>query len=143
MDYSPCFPQYYHSTRLTCVCPQVAIESLNFEEQILHAAKNIAAATSALVKSATAAQRELVAQGKLNATRGSEDSQWSDGLVSAVSTLTPPSHPHTHTHTHTQTAFYMFCFSLSFSRPGWLPRGPASCVSQPTRWCKATWKRPT
>lgn len=45
--------------------PQEADESLNFEEQILEAAKSIAAATSALVKAASAAQRELVAQGKV------------------------------------------------------------------------------
>lgn len=44
---------------------QEADESLNFEEQILEAAKSIAAATSALVKAASAAQRELVAQGKV------------------------------------------------------------------------------
>lgn len=44
---------------------QQADESLDFEEQILEAAKSIAAATSALVKSASAAQRELVAQGKV------------------------------------------------------------------------------
>jgi hypothetical protein len=64
---------------------QSADENLNFEEQILEAAKNIAGATSALVKSATAAQRELVAQGKLSSNPQSEDGQWSDGLVSAVS----------------------------------------------------------
>lgn len=46
-------------------CLQQADESLDFEEQILEAAKSIAAATSALVKSASAAQRELVAQGKV------------------------------------------------------------------------------
>lgn len=46
--------------------PQQADESLDFEEQILEAAKSIAAATSALVKSASAAQRELVAQGKVS-----------------------------------------------------------------------------
>lgn len=45
---------------------QEADESLNFEEQILEAAKSIAAATSALVKAASAAQRELVAQGKVS-----------------------------------------------------------------------------
>lgn len=44
---------------------QQADETLDFEEQILEAAKSIAAATSALVKSASAAQRELVAQGKV------------------------------------------------------------------------------
>lgn len=47
-----------------------ADESLNFEEQILEAAKSIAAATSALVKAASAAQRELVAQGKVSGGRG-------------------------------------------------------------------------
>lgn len=46
-------------------CLQQADENLDFEEQILEAAKSIAAATSALVKSASAAQRELVAQGKV------------------------------------------------------------------------------
>ena len=46
-----------------------ADESLNFEEQILEAAKSIAAATSALVKAASAAQRELVAQGKVSLRR--------------------------------------------------------------------------
>jgi len=61
-----------------------ADDSLNFEEQILEAAKNIASATSALVKSATAAQRELVAQGKLSSNPKSEDGQWSEGLVSAA-----------------------------------------------------------
>eukprot|EP00731_Ephydatia_muelleri_P016952 Em0010g50a len=61
-----------------------ADESLTFEEQILEAAKNIASATSALVKSASAAQRELVAQGKLSSKPQSEDSQWSEGLVSAA-----------------------------------------------------------
>ena len=66
---------------------QSADENLNFEEQILEAAKNIAGATSALVKSATAAQRELVAQGKLSSNPQSEDGQWSEGLVSAVSYL--------------------------------------------------------
>lgn len=49
--------------------PQEADESLNFEEQILEAAKSIAAATSALVKAASAAQRELVAQGKVGVGR--------------------------------------------------------------------------
>uniref|UniRef100_A0A8C5GH89 Talin-2-like n=1 Tax=Gouania willdenowi TaxID=441366 RepID=A0A8C5GH89_GOUWI len=46
--------------------PKQADESLDFEEQILEAAKSIAAATAALVKSASAAQRELVAQGKVS-----------------------------------------------------------------------------
>lgn len=50
---------------LLCSDQQEADESLNFEEQILEAAKSIAAATSALVKAASAAQRELVAQGKV------------------------------------------------------------------------------
>ena len=40
-------------------------ESLNFDEQILEAARSIAAATAALVKAASAAQRELVAQGRV------------------------------------------------------------------------------
>ena len=64
---------------------QSADENLNFEEQILEAAKNITAATRALVASVTAAQRELVARGRLSSNSLSEDGQWSEGLVSAVS----------------------------------------------------------
>ncbi|RMC16559.1 hypothetical protein DUI87_06496 [Hirundo rustica rustica] len=65
--------------------PKQADESLNFEEQILEAAKSIAAATSALVKAASAAQRELVAQGKVGAIPANavDDGQWSQGLISA------------------------------------------------------------
>ncbi|XP_028304663.1 talin-2 isoform X2 [Gouania willdenowi] len=63
-----------------------ADESLDFEEQILEAAKSIAAATAALVKSASAAQRELVAQGKVgsNVANAVDDGQWSQGLISAA-----------------------------------------------------------
>ncbi|XP_013765494.1 talin-2-like [Pundamilia nyererei] len=63
-----------------------ADETLDFEEQILEAAKSIAAATSALVKSASAAQRELVAQGKVGSNQANavDDGQWSQGLISAA-----------------------------------------------------------
>nr|XP_057930845.1 talin-2 isoform X3 [Doryrhamphus excisus] len=66
--------------------PKQADETLDFEEQILEAAKSIAAATSALVKSASAAQRELVAQGKVgsNIANAVDDGQWSQGLISAA-----------------------------------------------------------
>ncbi|XP_066523115.1 talin-2 [Hoplias malabaricus] len=66
--------------------PKQADESLDFEEQILEAAKSIAAATSALVKSASAAQRELVAQGKVGSIPANaiDDGQWSQGLISAA-----------------------------------------------------------
>lgn len=56
---------WYADVITASFCLQQADESLDFEEQILEAAKSIAAATSALVKSASAAQRELVAQGKV------------------------------------------------------------------------------
>uniref|UniRef100_A0A8C4THQ2 Talin 2a n=1 Tax=Erpetoichthys calabaricus TaxID=27687 RepID=A0A8C4THQ2_ERPCA len=66
--------------------PKQADENLDFEEQILEAAKSIAAATSALVKSASAAQRELVAQGKVGSIPANavDDGQWSQGLISAA-----------------------------------------------------------
>ncbi|XP_055453859.1 talin-2 isoform X2 [Psammomys obesus] len=66
--------------------PKQADENLDFEEQILEAAKSIAAATSALVKSASAAQRELVAQGKVGSipANAADDGQWSQGLISAA-----------------------------------------------------------
>ena len=53
-------------TKLFSLCLQQADESLNFEEQILEAAKSITAAAGALVKAATAAQRELVATGRVS-----------------------------------------------------------------------------
>lgn len=65
-----------------------ANEDLNFEEQILEAAKAIASATGALVRSATAAQREIVAKGKASNVSKDKmyfsDGTWSDGLVSAA-----------------------------------------------------------
>ncbi|ESO89699.1 hypothetical protein LOTGIDRAFT_218488 [Lottia gigantea] len=73
-----------------------ADENLNFEEQILDAAKCIAAATAALVKSASAAQRELVAQGKVGSTFHrhtlDEDGQWSQGLISAAKMVAAATH---------------------------------------------------
>ncbi|GAB1607177.1 talin-1-like isoform X1 [Argonauta hians] len=67
---------------------KTADESLGFEEQILEAAKSIATATAALVKSASAAQKELILQGKVSAsyskTSLDEDGQWSQGLISAA-----------------------------------------------------------
>ncbi|KAI8906214.1 hypothetical protein DFJ77DRAFT_477968 [Powellomyces hirtus] len=67
--------------------PKEANEDLNFEDQILEAAKAIAAATAALVRSATGAQREIVAKGR-NGPKEEvmyfSDGTWSDGLVSAA-----------------------------------------------------------
>jgi talin len=61
-------------------------ESLNFDEQILEAAKSITNAAGVLIKAATAAQKELVAQGKAtpSASSSDEDGQWSQGLISAA-----------------------------------------------------------
>lgn len=69
--------------------PREANEDLNFEEQILEAAKAIAAATGALVRSATTAQREIVAKGRKEDSKDKKaayfnDGTWSDGLVSAA-----------------------------------------------------------
>ena len=67
---------------------QTADANLKFDEQILYAAKSIASATKSLVQSARATQRELVDQGKLsNTSSHSQDSLWSEGLVSAVSSI--------------------------------------------------------
>ncbi len=83
--HSPHTHTHTHTPHTHTTHTQHADESLNFEEQILEAAKSIASATSALVRNASAAQRELVAQGRLSCVPKSEDSQWSEGLVSAVS----------------------------------------------------------
>jgi len=45
---------------------QAADDSLNFDEQILEAAKSIANAVQALVKAASSAQRELVNLGRVS-----------------------------------------------------------------------------
>ena len=59
---------------------------MTFNELIIDSAQSIAKATSSLIKAATEAQRELVAQGKVAAETevGSEAGQWSEGLVSAA-----------------------------------------------------------
>ncbi|KAL3194752.1 hypothetical protein MRX96_016063 [Rhipicephalus microplus] len=64
-----------------------ADENLNFDEMILEAAKSITAATSALVRAASAAQRELVAAGQVQL-----DGQWSEGLVSAARLVAAATH---------------------------------------------------
>ena len=56
---------------------------MNFDEMILEAAKSIANATSALIKAASEAQKELVAQGKVSKKThiGSEDGKVSGRRV--------------------------------------------------------------
>lgn len=61
---------------------------------ILEAAKSIAAATSALVKAASAAQRELIDLGKVSRRplTSSDDGQWSEGLISAARLVAAATH---------------------------------------------------
>lgn len=68
--------------------------NMNFDELILEAAKSIAAATAALIKAASEAQRELVHQGKVQKLShiNSEDGQWSEGLVSAARLVAAATH---------------------------------------------------
>ncbi|CAF4735686.1 unnamed protein product [Rotaria sp. Silwood1] len=65
--------------------PKEINENLNFDEQILEAAKSIMNAAGALINAATSAQKELASQGKLS-TKSTleEDGQWSQGLISAA-----------------------------------------------------------
>lgn len=69
-------------------------ESMNFDEIILEACKSIAAATGALVKAASSAQRELVDSGRVRRrpTVTSDDGQWSEGLVSAARLVAAATH---------------------------------------------------
>ncbi|XP_076659922.1 talin_middle and talin-RS domain-containing protein rhea isoform X2 [Halictus rubicundus] len=73
---------------------QEANEDMNFDEMILEAAKSIAAATSALIKAASAAQKELIATGKVSRTplTSSDDGQWSEGLISAARMVAAATH---------------------------------------------------
>ncbi|XP_044590901.1 talin-1 isoform X2 [Cotesia glomerata] len=73
---------------------QETSEDMNFDEMILEAAKSIAAATSALIKAASAAQRELITTGKVSRTplTSSDDGQWSEGLISAARLVAAATH---------------------------------------------------
>merc|ERR1719427_1185391 len=73
---------------------KVAEDDMKFDDMILEAAKSIANATAALIKAASEAQKELVAQGKVQKKTfiGSEDGQWSEGLVSAARMVAAATH---------------------------------------------------
>lgn len=61
---------------------------------ILEAAKGIMTASSALVRAANAAQRELIDQGKVSRIQhiSSDDGQWSEGLISAARLVAAATH---------------------------------------------------
>lgn len=61
---------------------------------ILEAARSIMAASSALVRAANAAQRELIDQGKVARSPhiSSDDGQWSEGLISAARLVAAATH---------------------------------------------------
>lgn len=67
---------------------------MKFDEIILDAAKGIMAASSALVRAANAAQRELIDQGKVarRPLTSSDDGQWSEGLISAARLVAAATH---------------------------------------------------
>lgn len=68
--------------------------NLQFDEMILEAAKSIMAASSALVRAANAAQRELIEQGRVarSTHNSSDDDQWSEGLISAARLVAAATH---------------------------------------------------
>jgi talin len=69
-------------------------DNMNFDEMILEAARSIMAASSALVRAANAAQRELIDQGKVakRPLQSSDDGQWSEGLISAARLVAAATH---------------------------------------------------
>lgn len=71
-----------------------ADEDMNFDELILSSCEAIARATSALVKAASSAQRELVCQGLVmsHPQYATEDGQWSEGLISAAKMVAVGTH---------------------------------------------------
>lgn len=73
---------------------QEADYNLQFDEMILEAARGIMAASSALVRAANAAQRELIDQGKVARSPhiSSDDGQWSEGLISAARLVAAATH---------------------------------------------------
>jgi talin len=86
--------------KLSNLKPRTKIEGkeinadMNFDELILEAAKSIAKATSALIRAAAEAQRELITQGKVSKSTNTltEDGQWSEGLVSAARMVAAATH---------------------------------------------------
>ena len=79
-----CKSQYFKPSSSSGKKSAKVDENLNFEGQILEAAKAIAAATSALVRVASATQRELARQGKVTTSNLDKESIWSEGLVGAA-----------------------------------------------------------
>lgn len=79
---------------MCCVHTQETDANKQFDEMILEAAKSIMAASSALVRAANAAQRELIDQGKVARTplTSSDDGQWSEGLISAARLVAAATH---------------------------------------------------
>lgn len=70
-------------------------EDLNFDEIILDAAKSIIEATAALLRAASASQRELTVDGRLDETNtfyAPDNNQWSEGLVSAARMVAAATH---------------------------------------------------
>lgn len=67
---------------------------MKFDEMILEAARGIMAASSALVRAANAAQRDLIDQGKVarRPLTSSDDGQWSEGLISAARLVAAATH---------------------------------------------------
>uniref|UniRef100_A0A8R1I2S5 I/LWEQ domain-containing protein n=2 Tax=Caenorhabditis japonica TaxID=281687 RepID=A0A8R1I2S5_CAEJA len=62
-----------------------AKEEIEFDENILSAAKSITSACQTLMRAASNAQRELAQQGRADHNRGGvPDYQWSEGLISAA-----------------------------------------------------------
>lgn len=86
-DFAMCDYKFYFPSQETD-------ETLNFDEMILEAAKSIAAATSALVKAASASQRELIDAGRMSRRplTSSDDGQWSEGLISAARLVAAATH---------------------------------------------------
>ena len=76
------------------ILQKISYEDMTFDELIIDSAKSIANATSSLIKAASEAQKELVAQGKVpkQIVKGSEDGQWSEGLVSAAKLVASATH---------------------------------------------------
>ena len=59
---------YVWIKRIQCRQSKVSLEDMTFDDLILESAQSITKATSSLIIAATAAQRELVAQGKVSET---------------------------------------------------------------------------
>ena len=115
---------------------------MTFDDLILESAQSITKATSSLMKAATAAQKELVSQGKMKdkAADEGDDGQWAQGLISAAALVASATQALCEA-ANTTIQVAQRCYKLKSllrkpqaTEPTWLLRRSKSAKQRPS-WC--------